>query len=105
MARGAEFYRMLRITDFRLQHVVLSSQLGDVNQITLLRRLPRTFIDCHCLILLVQMLKARSCRKPFQSAPQNCIDCMMCSIMLHLRPVLVLVITHHGVPGTCFGLV
>ena len=40
MARGAEFYRMLRITDFRLQHVVLSSQLGDVNQITLLRRLP-----------------------------------------------------------------
>ncbi|SQC88693.1 Uncharacterised protein [Klebsiella pneumoniae] len=58
MARGAEFYRMLRITDFRLQHVVLSSQLGDVNQITLLRRLPRTFIDCHCLILLVQMLKS-----------------------------------------------
>ena len=58
MARGAEFYRMLRITDFRLQHVVLSSQLGDVNQITLLRRLPRTFIDCHCLNLLVQMLKS-----------------------------------------------
>ena len=57
MARGTEFYRMLRITDFRLQHIVLSSQLGDVNQITLLRRLPRTFIDCHCLILLVQMLK------------------------------------------------
>ena len=58
MAGGAEFDRMLRITDFRLQHVVLSSQLGDVNQITLLRRLPRTFIDCHCLILLVQMLKS-----------------------------------------------
>lgn len=27
---------------------------------------------------------------------------MMCSIMLHLRPVLVLVITHHGVPGNLF---
>jgi hypothetical protein len=54
MARGAKLHRMLRVADFRLQHVVLSSQLGDVNQITLLRRLTRTFIDCHCLILLVQ---------------------------------------------------
>ena len=106
MARGAEFYRMLRITDFRLQHVVLSSQLGDVNQITLLRRLPRTFIDCHCLILLVQMLKADRAANLFNQLRRNCIDCMMCSIMLHLRPVLVLVITHHGVPNLFrFGLI
>lgn len=35
------------------------------------------------------------------------MDCMMCSIMLHLRPVLVLVITQYGVPGDMFrfGLV
>ena len=56
MAGGAKLNRMLRIARFRLQHIVLSGQLGDVNQITLLCRLTRTFIDCHCLILLVQSL-------------------------------------------------
>jgi hypothetical protein len=54
MAGGAKLHRMFRVADFRLQHIVLGSQLGDVNQITLLRRLTRTLIDCHCLILLVQ---------------------------------------------------
>ena len=53
---GAKLHRMFRVADFRLQHIVLGSQLGYVNQITLLRRLTRALIDCHCLILLVQKL-------------------------------------------------
>ena len=56
MAGGAKLHRMFRIAYFRLQHIVLGSQLGDVNQITLLRRLTCALIDCHCLILLVQKL-------------------------------------------------
>ena len=51
---GAKLHCMFRVANFRLQHIVLGSQLGDVNQITLLRRLTRALIDCHCLILLVQ---------------------------------------------------
>ena len=38
------------------QYIVLCRQLGDVNQITLLRRLTCTVVDCHCLVLLMQGL-------------------------------------------------
>jgi hypothetical protein len=36
---------MLRVARFRLQYVVLRGQLSDVNQITLLRRLPARLLS------------------------------------------------------------
>ncbi len=51
MARGAKLHRMLRVARFRLQYVVLRGQLSDVNQITLLRRLPCAFTVRHFSLL------------------------------------------------------
>ncbi|SQC35883.1 Uncharacterised protein [Kluyvera cryocrescens] len=105
---STEFHRMFRIAHFRLQHVVLRRQLSNIDQITLLCRLTRTGMVCHCLVLLMQGLDFQ-----YEMVPQtfsisstgNCIDCMICSTMLHLRPVFVLVMTQYGVSGTCLGFV
>ncbi|SLT11864.1 Uncharacterised protein [Klebsiella pneumoniae] len=51
MARGTKLHRMLRVARFRPQYVVLRGQLSDVNQITLLCRLPCAFTVRHFSLL------------------------------------------------------
>ncbi|CNT60362.1 Uncharacterised protein [Salmonella enterica subsp. enterica serovar Bovismorbificans] len=56
MAGSAKFHGMFCIPCLRFQYIILRRQLGDVNQITLLRGLSCAVVDCHCLVLLMQGL-------------------------------------------------
>ena len=56
MSGRTELNSVLSVPCRWFQYIVLCRQLGDVNQITLLRRLTCTVVDCHCLVLLMQGL-------------------------------------------------